>query len=242
MQDILRRAKEAGLCAVVQVATDLETSQFGLELSRRRELPLSIHPTAGLYPSRAQGQWASELEGLGALLRFPEIVALGEVGIDLFHDSTYLNDQIAMLRAQVELAQQVGKPMVFHIRNAFKEVSSLLDEMGSRCPRGVWHCFEGDLEQAKSFLDRGWMISFSGLVTYKKNKILREVASYVPDEAILVETDSPYLSPAPLRRERNEPHKVSIIADFVAKLRGVDPVLFGELSAKNTRDLFQLCN
>lgn len=238
----MMRAKEAGLTAIVQIATDLETSQFGLELCRRKDLPLALHPTAGLYPSEAKGEWKTELDRIEALLKCHDTVALGEVGVDLFHDTTYLNDQISMLRAQIGLAQQVGKPMVFHIRNAFQEVSSLLDELGCRCPRGVWHCFEGDLEQARSFLDRGWMISFSGLVTYKKNEQLREVARYVPDDAILVETDSPYLSPAPLRKERNEPHKVSIIADFVANLRGIDPILFGELSAKNTRDLFNLNN
>jgi TatD DNase family protein len=176
---------------------------------------------------------------LETCLKDPLVVALGEVGIDLYHDKTYLDRQEEMLKAQIQLAIQWDKPMIFHIRHSYDEVVAILDEFGESCPPGVWHCFEGTLDQAKAFVKRGWMISFSGLVTFKKNDDIRDVARWVPDEHLLIETDSPYLSPEPLRREKNEPHKVSMVADCLAKLRGISASSCADLTANNTRRLFR---
>ncbi len=238
VDDILNRARGAGLDALVQVATDVAAADFGIELASREGLPLSVFPTAGLYPSRAEGDWQTQIPEIERRLQHPRVVALGEVGIDLYHDKTYLDRQVGMLEAQIELAQRYDKTMIFHIRNSFEEVLSVLSQYGEGCPQGVWHCFEGTADQARVFVEKGWMISFSGLVTYKKNDEIREVASWVPSDQILIETDSPYLAPDPRRGKVNEPAFLRYLGQFAARLFDVSEDFLAEKTFENTCDFY----
>lgn len=240
INDILQRAHDAGVTDIVQVATDVATAEYSIELAKKNS-SVHLHPTAGLYPSRAAEAWQQEIPKLRTIFESEKVVALGEVGIDLFHDTSYLAAQQEMLRSQLQLAQEFDQPCIFHIRHSYDEVVAVLDEFKTgKALKGVWHCFEGTLEQAEHFVNRGWYISFSGLVTYKKNDALREAALALPLDRILVETDSPYLSPEPLRREKNEPWKVSKTLAFLAELRPESVEEVHARTVENTRRLFSL--
>jgi TatD DNase family protein len=240
LPDILQRAKVLGVSDIIQVATDIDNAQWGLTLNDP-SCGVKIHPTAGLYPSRAEGDWESKIPELEKILNSGQVVALGEVGIDLYHETHYLDRQEKMLRVQMELALKADLPMIFHIRQSYAEVLRILSDYQSNSRlRGVWHCFEGTLEQAKVFVELGWMISFSGLITYKKNEALRDVARALPADSILVETDSPYLSPEPLRKEKNEPGKVSYVLSCCAQIRGTSLEEMDRVTTDNTNRLFNL--
>lgn len=238
---ILTRASEHGITDIIQVATDIETANWSLNLSKQQSTPVRVHPTAGLYPSRAEGDWKSMAKELKPLLQSGKFVAVGEVGIDLYHDKTYLDRQIDMLKVQLDLAMQFELPLIFHIRHSFEEVYEIIAPLSNENSfSAVWHCFEGNSEQAKAMLDLGWYISFSGLVTYTRNDSLRETARLIPEDKLLIETDSPYLSPHPFRKERNEPFKVKYVLECLAQEKNKNLDELEELTANNTRKLFKL--
>lgn len=244
--EILKRAFDTGVTDVIQVATDIETANWSLELSKQHESSVRVHPTAGLYPSRAEGDWKSMATELKPLLQSGKFVAVGELGIDLYHDKSYLERQIDMLKVQLDLAMEFKLPMIFHIRHSFDEVYEIVAPLSKEDNfQAVWHCFEGSPEQAITMSELGWYISFSGLVTYKRNESLRETAKHLPDTCLLIETDSPYLSPHPLRKERNEPYKVKYVLECLATERNQNIDELEAITAANTRKLFQLdhvCN
>jgi len=226
---------------VVQVATDVETARWGLELSERHRSSVRVHPTAGLYPSRAALEWQAMTKELRQLLETNKFVAVGEVGIDLYHDKSYLERQVEMLKVQLELALEFSLPLIFHIRDSFDEVYSIIEPFSKESHfSGVWHCFEGTLEQAQTMVSIGLYISFSGIVTFPRNEALRAVAKQIPLQSILIETDSPYLSPHPMRNERNEPYKVKWVLDCIAKERNCSSKDLECATESNTRRLFQL--
>jgi TatD DNase family protein len=241
IEEILSRCEQHGLSDLIQVATDSENAIWGKELANKHSKGVSIHPTAGLYPSRAEGPWEEQLELLSSELNSGAYVAVGEMGIDLYHDKSYLERQLAMFHAQVPLALKNDLPMILHIRNSYHEVrSALSDYEGEKAMRGVWHCFEGKAEEAVDFVELGWMISFSGLLTYKKRDDLREVAREVPLKNLMIETDSPYLSPVPLRHEKNEPWKVSYVLECLADVKEMAPSELEKVLNENTRRFFGL--
>lgn len=221
---------------LIQVATDAQTAQWGIDLAEQHE---KISCSAGLYPSNAKDNWEAQFPQIETFCKSGAVVAVGEVGIDLFHDKSFPERQKEMLKAHLALARETDLPLIFHIRHSFDEVIEVLKLHGEGC-RGVWHCFEGELHQAQAFVERGWKISFSGLLTYKQNSGLREVAAQLPLECLLVETDSPYLSPEPKRRERNEPWKVRYTLECLAEVRGMDIQELESRTDANTRDLFSI--
>ncbi len=239
--DILTRAYEHGITDVIQVATDVETAKWSLELSKTHKSQVNVHPTAGLYPSRAEGDWKLLEKDLKPLLQTNAFFAVGEVGIDLYHDKTYLDRQIDMLKVQLNLALTHKLPLIFHIRESFDEVYQLVEPIAKEENfSAVWHCFEGTSDQAKTMVDLGFYISFSGITTFPKNESLRQVAKELPEDSILIETDSPYLSPHPLRRERNEPYKVKMVLDCLAEERQQNRDDLEKITIQNTEKLFNL--
>lgn len=241
-EEILLRAEEGGLQALVQVATDVATAERSLALSEAaKPSACRVFPTAGLYPTNAKHEhWRDELQKLDELLSTGSYVAVGEMGIDMFHDQSYLAPQQEMFAEQLKLSLKYQLPCILHIRNSYDEVSEVLESFKGEPLRGVWHCFEGSLDQAQAFVERGWYISFSGLLTYKNNESLRDVARELPLDRLLIETDSPYLSPVPWRRERNEPWKVVSVLKTLAELHGKSESALELQVDANTRDLFEL--
>jgi TatD DNase family protein len=199
---------------------------------------LRLHATAGLHPHDAKDlrpQLLDEIRGLAAV---GKIVAIGECGLDFYRNLSTPEQQREAFAAQIALANETGLPLVVHDRDAHESVVELLASGGAS--RGVMHCFSGDWDLAQRCLDLGFHISIAGPVTFAKSDVLRDVAARVPADRIVVETDCPYLTPAPFRGKRNEPALVRLVAEEVARLRGVSPEAFAEQASANAAQLFGL--
>src|SRR5437016_5214545 len=204
---VLERALEAGVETLIVVGYDPTTWRAAQKL---RGPGLRLYRTAGLHPHDAQDFTTALLDEIRGLARAGKIVAVGECGLDFYRNLSPPEQQRQAFVAQIELAREVGLPLVIHDRDAHESVVELLAEHGAS--KGVMHCFSGDWELAKRCLDLGFYISIAGPVTYAKNDDLRDVAARVPDDRIVVETDCPYLTPVPFRGKRNEPAMVRLVA------------------------------
>lgn len=237
--EIVARAHEAGVAAMISVATSAASSRRVLELSRR--LP-GVFPAVGIQPNdvveASEEDWKL-IEQLAIECR-NEIVAIGETGIDCYWDRTPLPQQRDFFDRHLRLALEHDLPVIIHMRESGQEiVEALRQAWGSRRGRAVMHSFTGDRDLLEQCLELGLYVSFAGMVTFKKSEDLREVARAVPLDRILVETDSPYLSPEPLRGRRpNEPARVVHTARCLAELRGISLDAFARQTTANAIRLF----
>ena len=173
-------------------------------------------------------------------LSHPKAVALGEIGLDYYYDNAPHEVQLDVFYKQLTLAREIGKPVIMHIRDGHGDALNLLRAHKNELPAGVMHCFSGSVEAAREYLNMGFYISFAGPVTFKNAAKLPDVAKYVPADRILVETDSPYLAPVPMRGKRNEPTFVQYTAARVAEIRGEDAQEFAERCLENGLKLFNI--
>ena len=174
----------------------------------------------------------------GAMAEDPKVVAIGETGLDYHYMNSPREDQIRSFEAHMELAGRHDLPFVVHVREAEDELLSILRGAGLGPRPGVIHCFSGDYETAKKYLDLGFFISFSGIVTFKRAEEVRDAAARVPIERLLYETDSPYLSPVPHRGKPNEPRNVVYVARLISELRGLSLEEFTQIVFENVVELF----
>ena len=170
----------------------------------------------------------------------PHVVAIGEMGLDYYYDFTDVVLQQERFRRQIRVAREVKKPIIIHTRNAKVDTLNIMREEKALDVGGVMHCFTEDLDMAKQAMDLGFYISFSGIVTFKKAENVREVASQIPLDRMLVETDAPYLTPVPKRGKPNQPAHVKYVADFLADFKKIPKDLFYEKTYLNTQSLFKL--
>jgi TatD DNase family protein len=233
---VLARARAAGVRAMVTIGTDRGTNRAVVELAQR--LP-DVWATVGIHPHDASEATEADLGEMERLARAnAKVVGLGEMGLDFFRNLSPPDVQRDVFRRQIRIARAVGKPLVVHCRDAHEETLALLAEEGARDIGGVMHCFSGDVAMARRCLDLGFFISLAGPVTYKNARALPEVARFVPEDRLVVETDCPYLPPTPHRGRRNEPAYVALTAAHVAGLRGADPDRLGETLTANAATLF----
>jgi TatD DNase family protein len=213
--EVLARAREAGVNRVVAVSTTVRGAAEALELAGRYE---GVYACLGVHPHEAGGGEAARLPELRKLLEDPKAVAVGETGLDYFRDYAPRDAQRRLFDAQLELASELGKPVVIHTREAEEDT---VEALGGFNGTVVLHCFSSPalLEPA---LGHGWYVSFAGNVTYPKAPELREAAARVPADRLLAETDSPYLAPQPVRGGRNEPAFVMHTLETLAAVRGDD--------------------
>jgi TatD DNase family protein len=214
----LARAREAGVGRVITIGTTLDSCRAALELAEREE---GVFVSLGLHPHEAGASTAAEVDELATLLDHPKAVAVGETGLDHFRDYAPHDRQLDLFRAQAGLAAAAGKPLVVHTRSADDETVAVLTEL-PKDTKVVLHCFSS-LRLLGPALERGWYVSFAGNVTYPKATELRTAAARVPADRILAETDSPYLSPQPVRGRPNEPANVVHTLATLAEARGEDP-------------------
>ncbi len=237
---VLDRASGAGIDSVLSVGISTASSQAAVDLAGQRD---QVYAAVGIHPNCAAEAAPDDWEQIVALLDRPRVVALGETGLDRHWDDTPFDVQQDYFDRHLRLAQQRDLPVVIHCREAEADLLPLLREAAARGPfRGVIHSFSGDEKFAEACLSLGLFLSFAGQVTYtnKKFKPLRTVARSVPSDRILVETDSPYLVPHPLRgrEKRNEPARVALTAKCLAEIRGVSPEELASQTAANARRLF----
>lgn len=234
--EVIDRAKAAGLVHAVIVGLLQKPGDFGHALELARAHPDFLTPTMGIHPHDAAVATPDDWAALEKLVALPEIRAVGEAGLDYYYDHSPREVQAESLRRQCALAKQVNKPLVVHVRDAHEECAGILKAEGMS--RGMIHCFTGDTDAARRYLDLGFHLSISGVVTYKKTEPLQAAVAFAPLERLMVETDSPYLSPVPYRGKwPNEPRWVAETAKKVAELHGKDADEVALTCARNTAAL-----
>ena len=236
--EALARARDAGLVHAVVVGLMQKSGDFGNAIDVARANPALLTPTIGVHPHDTVDATAEDWATLERLARFPEVCAVGETGLDFFYDHSPREVQKAGFRTQCQLAKATNKPLVVHVRDAHAECFEILSSEG--VTRGQIHCFTGNTDEARRYLDLGFFLSISGVVTYKKTEALQAAVTFAPLERLLVETDSPFLAPVPFRGKKNEPAWVAHTAAKVAALKGLDPDLVALTCARNAVALFGL--
>lgn len=235
---VLERARAAGLVHAVVVGQFQGPGDWGNALEVAAAHPDFLSPTLGIHPHEAARATEEDFATLERTCARPEIRAVGEAGLDYYYDRSPRDVQAQVFRRQCALARSLNKPLVVHVRDAHEECEAILKEEGIR--RGVIHCFTGDTTAARRYLDLGFNISLSGVVTYKKTEALQDAVRFTPLDRLMVETDSPFLAPVPHRGRKNEPAHVVETARKVAELKGVSLEELAAATTANTSGLFGL--
>lgn len=234
---VMGRMAEHGVTRCILAGSDMETS--GKIVGLVSESPM-LYGAVGVHPHEAKFFRDGDLDALADWLTLPRILAVGEIGLDYYYDHSPRETQREVFEKQLHFAFEKRVPAILHVRDAHGDVLEMLRGRKGELPSGVLHCFSGSVESAKLYLDMGFYISFAGPVTFKNATSLAEVAKYCPLDRLLVETDSPYLSPEPMRGKRNEPAFVRFVARRVAELKGLTVEALSEAATRNTCELFGL--
>lgn len=213
--EIFARAAAAGVRRIIEIGYDLDSSRAAVALANAHPHVFAVVGIQPHYAQQADEQWLAEIRQLAAT---PKVVAIGEIGLDYYWDKAPHADQERLFRQQLQLARELALPVVIHARDAQADTLRILGDAANG-QISVMHSFSGDLAYAQACLDLGFMLSFSGPITFPKATALHEVVRQVPLDRILTETDSPYLAPHPHRSKRNEPSYVRLVAERIATLR-----------------------
>jgi TatD DNase family protein len=236
-EEVIARARAAGVANVVAIGISADTSAICVQLAAEHQ---GVFAAIGMQPNYLAESQPEDWERIVALVDQPGVVAIGETGLDRYWDFTPFELQQEYFDRHLRLSQERGLPFIVHMRDCDEEILVMLREAHARGPlAGVMHSFTGSRAMMEECVAMGLYISFAGMVTYKKSAELREIAAAVPDERILIETDSPYLSPEPVRKiKRNEPAHVVHTAVCLAEVRGVTLEKFAEQTTANSKRLF----
>lgn len=233
-EDMLQRAADAGVGAMLVVGTDIESSRQAVELAEKYP---QLYAAVGIHPHDASGVTEACYDVIRELaLSSPKVVAIGEIGLDFYRDRSPRDVQELVFRAFLRMASELAMPVIVHDRDAHDQVMACLREEGAH--QGVLHCFSGDSAMAAEAIRMGFYISIPGTITYPANEALRDVVRATSIDRMLVETDCPYLSPVPHRGKRNEPAYVRLAAERVAEVKGLTLADVCRITTKNVRDLF----
>jgi TatD DNase family protein len=243
---VLERAAAAGVILVLNPGTDLARSRRALELAERFD---AVYATVGIHPNDAAEWGAAAADELRDLAAHPKVVAIGEIGLDYYWDKTTPELQAEVFRAQLDLAAELELPVIIHNREAGKDVLDILLEWQQGLAEadsplverpGVLHSFSGDAAMAHTAIERGFYIGITGPVTFKNAPELQALVAELPLDHLLIETDSPFLTPHPHRGQRNEPAYVALVAEKIAALKGVAVEAVAAATTANVRDLFRV--
>lgn len=237
LKETIHRAEQAQVTHILVPGINLESSQLAHKMGRESSV---IQPAVGLHPNNIQEASVDTLQEIAELASHPEVVAIGEIGLDYFRNASLANEQRKTLQYFFSIAIQEAKPVLLHARAASEEMLEILRVYKPDGLRGVWHCFEGDWTLAKQILDLGFYLGFTGNITYGDKEDVKEVLMNVPLDQILIETDAPYLAPNPFRGQRNEPAFVVEVARRIAEYRGITVEEIGEETSANAIKLFNL--
>lgn len=237
LPEVIKRAKENGIEKIITVGSDLESSDKAAKLAQQEEI---IFAAAGIHPHESHNITAGTCHHLKEICKKEKVIAVGEIGLDYFYMNSPKEKQLEVFSDQIQLAKELKLPMIVHNREASDAILEILGRENAWEVGGVMHCFSGDYFTAKKCLDMNFYISFSGIITYKNAEPLHEVIRKIPVEKMLIETDSPYLSPSPFRGKRNEPSFVKYVAEKIAQLKGLSLEDVGRITAFNTKKLFKL--
>lgn len=231
------RAGENGIGKIIAISSDLESSRSTVSISENYE---NVFAAVGVHPHAAKTADGGVLAEIEKMTGGDKVVAVGETGLDYHYMNSGKDSQISSLTAHIGIARRANLPVVIHVRDADADLMHVLRTEKVSERTGVIHCFTGNYETARKYLDLGFYISFSGIATFKKSEEIREAAKKIPGERLLIETDSPYLAPVPVRGKTNEPAYVKYVAETIARARGVSFEEIAELTSGNAERLFRL--
>ena len=232
---ILPQIHASGVDRIIDPGCDVDSSRKAIELAEKYDF---IYAAVGIHPEELSKWTDGSLETIRALAGHEKCVAIGEIGLDYYWDDSRKEEQKELFARQIELALELEKPVIIHDREAHGDSFEII----SRYPdlRGVFHCYSGSAEMAKELLKRGWYLGFDGPVTYKNARKTLEVLEICPLERILIETDSPYLSPVPMRGRRNDSRNLRFVAEKIGEIKGMTAGEVIELTNRNAKTLFGL--
>ena len=235
---VMGRAREAGVAVVVDVGCDIPSSEAAIALAERYD---GVFATVGFHPHSAAAMGNGDIERLAGLAQHPRVVANGEIGLDFYRNLSPREAQVEAFQRQLDLARELDLPVVIHSRQASDEVFDILSRWAGKSdkPLGVLHCFSGDRELARRYIDMGFFISIAGPITYGKSSVA-DIARHMPLDMLLIETDCPFLTPQPYRGKRNEPSYVSLVAEKIGEIRGIPGEGVARCTAGNAIRLFRL--
>jgi TatD DNase family protein len=239
VEGVIARASAAGVAQIISVGAigAIENDRLTVEIAERHD---SVFAVVGVHPHDAKDCTPERIAQLRDLAASKKVVAIGESGLDFHYMHSPRDAQEASLRAHLALAAELDLPIVIHCRDAEQQIVEVVRETGIPPRGGVIHCFTGDSNAAREFLALGFCISFSGIITFKNSAPIREAAAIVPDDRVMVETDSPYLAPEPFRGKRNEPAYVTRTLEMLANLRRADAATLGAQVIANAARVFRL--
>ncbi len=234
-EEVLGRMRESGVTRFAVIGSDRETSAHAIAFAKAHAGAVAV---GGWHPHEAKRFREEDLEIVGRWFREGDIRAIGEIGLDYHYDLSPREVQREVCRKQMALAWELGAPVAYHIREAHADMLEIMKEMKGRLTGGIIHCFSGSAEIAKEYLKLGYYISFAGPLTFKKAPKLQEAARFIPRDRLLIETDSPYMAPEPVRGRRNEPANVRYVGLKLAELRGESPEEVAAYTTENARKVY----
>jgi len=239
VDELLANAADVGVETIITVGTNLEDSRSAVGLAERHWPRVAA--AAGVHPHEAEKVSEADIVDMSRLWDHPKVVGFGEMGLDYHYDFADRAVQRSVFAKQLELSSSRHQPLIIHCREALDDTIQLLVDHGYDRRPVVFHCFTGTAEEASLVTNHGWRISFTGIVTFRKSADLQEIVKAYPADRLMLETDSPYLSPEPVRNRRpNEPAYLAHTARFLAELRGVEFETLADQTAQNTRSFFKL--
>lgn len=237
LEQVIERAKSEKVEKIVVVGFDRPTITRAMELIEAYDF---MYAAVGWHPVDAIDMTDEDLAWIKELSQHEKVVAIGEMGLDYYWDKSPKDVQKEVFRRQIALAKEVNLPIIIHNRDATEDVVTILKEEGAAEVGGIMHCFTGSLEIAKACMEMNFYISFGGPVTFKNAKKPKEVVKDIPSDRLLIETDCPYLTPAPFRGKRNEPSYVKYIAEQIAELREISFEELAALTTENAKKVFRI--
>jgi TatD DNase family protein len=237
INEVLSRAKSAGLELIIDVGFDIASSEKSTLLSAGSDL---IYTAVGVHPHDARSFDEECYKKIKELLGRPRVVALGEIGLDYHYNLSSHEEQKRMFSKLLWTAREAKLPVIFHGRESYQDMADIIRSEGQGKVQGVFHSFGGSLDELKWVIDNGFYVSISGMITFKKAGNIIDIAKTAPMDRILIETDCPYLTPEPYRGKRNEPSYVRYVAESLARARAVTIEEIGEITTNNAKKLFKI--
>ena len=236
-EEVLSRMKANGVTRCAVIGSDMETSRRAAAFAAAHS---GVVAAGGFHPHEASRFRESNLDELREMYQKGRIRAIGEIGLDFYYDHSPRDVQREVCIRQMELAWELKAPVAYHIRDAHQEMLEIMKGMKTRLTGGIIHCFSGSAEIAKEYLKLGYYISFAGPLTFKKAPRLQEAVKLVPKDRLLIETDSPYMAPEPVRGRRNEPANVRYVGLKMAELRGENPEEVAAFTTENAMQVYRI--
>jgi len=231
--ELLHKMEDAGVSLILNSGSSLRSSKAGISYADKYQF---MYASVGVHPHDAKSMTDDTVFELQRLLEHPKAVAVGEIGLDYHYDFSPRDIQKKRFREQMELARKVRKPVIIHERESLNDTLEIIREYRDLC--GVFHCFSGSWETAKTIMDMGWYLSFTGVITFRNARRAIEVLEKMPADRIMLETDCPYLAPEPNRGRRNSSLNLEYIAEKVAQIRGISLEETAELTMENGKRFF----